>query len=64
MKVKDLINVMPEIEEVKIVDLKVARTWKGLICEIPSYYHEREVKNLYSSFVIGDDNKYTGITII
>ena len=36
---------------------------KGVACEIPWYYHERVVEQLYSSFIVADVNKYIGITI-
>lgn len=63
MKLKDLMNVLFENESVKIVDLKHSRVWKGVACEIPWYYHERVVEQLYSSFIVADVNKYIGITI-
>lgn len=63
MKLKDLINIMLEIEEVKIVDLKLSRTWRGMACEIPPYYYERLIKYAYSSYFIDDVNKYIIINL-
>lgn len=63
MEVKDLTEVLLEIEEVKIVDLKLSRTWRGMVCQIPSYYYERLIKFVYSSYLTDDINKYVLITI-
>lgn len=63
MRVKDLIEVLLEIEEIKIVDLKLSRIWRGMAGEIPSYYYDRVIKEVYSSYVKGDIDKYILISI-
>lgn len=64
MKVKDLLDVLVENEEVKIVDIKLSKIWRGMACEIPSYYNERTIKAVYSSSIIGESIKCLIINII